>query len=347
MLTFPDSSLWPERKFRAKLQGLYLNAGAPSVREIARRCVPPASHDTVHRTLSRPSLPRWDLVESIVRALGGDAVEFHALWVAWALASKESPKSSADHTRAEQSDIPSRKTAASKNPSLDVQSHSPARLQPGRSASPAFLASLSRDDLDAVYSRGHSRVFASGEFIYRHGDQSSHLTVIHHGFAKSSLISETGTETLLAFLGPGQVLGKLRPADTGHTAIQTLTSVHGILLTSSAFQELLHERPQVHLALMDQMIESIRHSDFSRHRATLPAEARVADALLDLSARFGAPDGVLNFPVTQQDLAKYVGISTRSCSRAFRIMRHNGIIERDGRTLAIRSADDLERIAAG
>jgi len=39
------------------------------------------SHDTVHRILTRPELPRWGPLELVVEALGGDVETFRNLWV--------------------------------------------------------------------------------------------------------------------------------------------------------------------------------------------------------------------------------------------------------------------------
>jgi hypothetical protein len=50
------------------------------MRKIARdTCA--LSHDTVHRVLTGPELPRWGPLELVVEALGGDVEAFRELWV--------------------------------------------------------------------------------------------------------------------------------------------------------------------------------------------------------------------------------------------------------------------------
>jgi hypothetical protein len=39
------------------------------------------SHDTVHRVLTGPDLPRWGSLELVVEALHGDVETFRMLWV--------------------------------------------------------------------------------------------------------------------------------------------------------------------------------------------------------------------------------------------------------------------------
>lgn len=77
----PDLPPGPLADFFAALQWMHLQAGEPSTREIARLS-DALSHDTVHRVLTAPSLPKWRNVETIVTALNGDVDQMRALWLA-------------------------------------------------------------------------------------------------------------------------------------------------------------------------------------------------------------------------------------------------------------------------
>lgn len=63
-----------------QLRRLHIEAGEPSSRHIARQAG--ISHDTVHRTLTGPALPRWTNVELVVHALDGDVEAYRARWLA-------------------------------------------------------------------------------------------------------------------------------------------------------------------------------------------------------------------------------------------------------------------------
>lgn len=82
--------MWPDdlpvalRELLMALREIHLNAGRPSMREIAHdtdKTGHPISHDTVHRVLTRNGLPRWDNLQVIVVALGGDVETFQKLWI--------------------------------------------------------------------------------------------------------------------------------------------------------------------------------------------------------------------------------------------------------------------------
>jgi hypothetical protein len=76
----PDTS-GAARDLQVALRRLYVMAGAPSVRDIAKE-TKTLSRDTVHRVLIRPGLPRWRSLELIIEALGGDVETFRDLWIA-------------------------------------------------------------------------------------------------------------------------------------------------------------------------------------------------------------------------------------------------------------------------
>jgi hypothetical protein len=71
----------------AQLDDLHSKAGRPSMREIARLAGRGnVSSSTVHNVFRGSRVPRWDFLEKIIKALGGEADrdKFHALWdAAW------------------------------------------------------------------------------------------------------------------------------------------------------------------------------------------------------------------------------------------------------------------------
>jgi len=64
-----------------RLRELHLQAGLPSLRDVARRTCA-LSRDTVHRVLVGRSVPRWGPLELVVEALDGDVELFRELWIA-------------------------------------------------------------------------------------------------------------------------------------------------------------------------------------------------------------------------------------------------------------------------
>ena len=76
----PDLPPGPRRELVDALHLLHHEVGWPSLRSLAAEVG--CSHTTVSAVFSSPRLPSWGVLELIVEAMGGDAHEFHRLWLA-------------------------------------------------------------------------------------------------------------------------------------------------------------------------------------------------------------------------------------------------------------------------
>jgi hypothetical protein len=65
---------------RAELRRLHIQAGEPSVRAMAAS-IGDVSHSTIQVALRGTGLPRWPILEKIVRSLDGDVGFFRSLWL--------------------------------------------------------------------------------------------------------------------------------------------------------------------------------------------------------------------------------------------------------------------------
>jgi len=92
----------------ARLDDLHARAGRPSMREIARQVGRgKISTSTVHNVFRSPRVPRWNYIELIVRALGGDQdrEEFLDLWqAAWRAENADDPLRTSTQNAAPSSD---------------------------------------------------------------------------------------------------------------------------------------------------------------------------------------------------------------------------------------------------
>ena len=79
-LARPEVPPGAQRDLVEALHALHHEAGWPSLRSLAREAG--CSHTTVAAVFSSPRLPSWGVLELIVEAMGGDAGEFHRLWLA-------------------------------------------------------------------------------------------------------------------------------------------------------------------------------------------------------------------------------------------------------------------------
>jgi CRP-like cAMP-binding protein len=84
----------------------------------------------------------------------------------------------------------------------------PSMLEPDRGPQEPFLARLDADELAALRSRAIVRRFARGATIVHQGEVPGRVVVIQRGHAKVTAITEDGKEIVLAFRGPGDIVGE-------------------------------------------------------------------------------------------------------------------------------------------
>src|SRR5215470_4189933 len=203
----------------------------------------------------------------------------------------------------------------------------PARPVPG-----SLLSHVTADDIDHIYRAGVRRSYGAGEVILRQGDPTDHVLVLLSGWTRVSAATRSGHELLVAFRGPGDVLGDLAALHgwARTASVETLDPVQAIQLRREQFLGLLADRPGFALAMLKQMSERLREADLIRADfATLDTTKRVAACLLRLLQIHAAPmpAGVqLRIPLSQQDVANRIGASPRSVARAFAVLRDRGIV---------------------
>jgi CRP-like cAMP-binding protein len=75
---------------------------------------------------------------------------------------------------------------------------------------------------------------------------------------------------------------------------------------------------------------------------------RLAQRLLELSERFGSEreDGIeIRLPLSQEELANWVGASREAVSKAFQLLRTLAVVETGRRRVTVRDVDALRRQA--
>ena len=114
--------------------------------------------------------------------------------------------------------------------------------------------------------------------------------LLTEGRVKIASISEDGRESVLAFRGPGEVLGELsaidgRPRSAGVTAVDP---VEALVIPAADFRAFLERSPKASLWILTRLIARLREAD--RKRAEFGASdtiGRVAARLVELAAEYG------------------------------------------------------------
>ena len=180
-----------------------------------------------------------------------------------------------------------------------------------------------------------------GEILFLEGEPGDRLYVLADGKIKLGHTSTDGRETIIAILGPGEMLGELALFDPGPRAA-TATAIAPTRLLELRHDDLagiLAGRPELSAQLLQSLARRLRRTNAALADLVFSdVPGRVAKALLDLAQRFGerVDEGVrLVHDLTQEELAQLVGASRETVNKALSEFGNRGWIRLEGRAVLI------------
>jgi CRP-like cAMP-binding protein len=191
--------------------------------------------------------------------------------------------------------------------------------------------------------------------LLREGEHSDHALVILDGRAKIVSAGADGTEALLAFCGPGDLVGELSALHVGVrprvAAVVALEPVTAQVIPRHELLDFLESHPRVAVALLRTLACKLLVSDRRRIEfGNYDAAHRLARVLVEMAEeRVGGEE--VNGPVvvaqgvTQSELAGMVSASRESVGRALAALRADGMVTTARRTITVTDLQALRRFA--
>jgi CRP/FNR family cyclic AMP-dependent transcriptional regulator len=215
-----------------------------------------------------------------------------------------------------------------------------------------FLGALDAKQAKDLHDRGIPRRFRKGQALFHQGGVSDRVLVVLRGRIKISSVSETGKEIVLAFRGPGDLLGELSAIDgePRSASAAAIEPVEALTLAASDFQAYLRDHAKVALLLLEMVSRRLRDAD--RKRVEFGAHdtvGRVAARLVELAERYGEPvtRGLqIGLPISQEELAGWTGSSREAVSKALRSLRRVGWVLTERRRITVLDLEALRRRSA-
>ncbi len=190
-----------------------------------------------------------------------------------------------------------------------------------------------------------------GDVLFHEGESGDRLYVVTDGKIKLGQTSADGRESLLAILGPSELLGELSLFDPGpRTATATaLTDTTLMGLGHQALRPWLAGRPEVAEALLKALAQRLRRTNEQMADLVFSdVPGRVAKTLLELGEKFGRelPDGIhVTHDMTQEELAQLVGASRETVNKALADFAARGWIRLESRSVVLLEPARLDRRA--
>ncbi|WP_233221422.1 Crp/Fnr family transcriptional regulator [Streptomyces carminius] len=212
---------------------------------------------------------------------------------------------------------------------------------------------LSEELWREMVAQGTARRFPARSVLLRQGAPGTHLLALTEGLVKVVRHERCGGVTLLAFRGPGDLLGETSVFDGGTRIadVVSLSSCTAVVLDARRFR-LFVEEHGVAMELVRQALDRLRESDLYRAELlTLPLIARLARTLIRLAALASPAEGATRTPLrlsglTQEELAQSVGVTRNALGAGLRRLRGEGAVETARRAVVIRDMEALRLLAA-
>lgn len=205
----------------------------------------------------------------------------------------------------------------------------------------------------AIAASGRRRAVAEGRLVFAEGDRSDGVYVCANGRLRVFLTTPSGQELLLGTKGPGEAFGELsaldgRPRSAGVAALEPSVVCE---VARERFLELLDEHPQFGVEACQSLSAQLRlTNDRLVSRSADSATVRTGRLLVELAAlvmRHGDADGRrVTVPITQGDLADWVGATRECVARALGRFRQAGLVETGRGRIVVLDAPGLDRLLA-
>ena len=195
-----------------------------------------------------------------------------------------------------------------------------------------------------------SRDYRKNEIIFHRGDPGGALHIIETGQVKIVIQSQDGEELLVDILHEGNFFGELALLD-GYPRTATALALRNTttrMLGREQFLNFLKSSAEAAVGVSIALAERLRESDERLAEIVFfDLSVRLGRRLLRLARTYGhrSPEGiVLDIPLSQRELAAFVGATRQSVNKALSQWERDGIVRREGRSLILLDPQKLHQI---
>lgn len=213
-----------------------------------------------------------------------------------------------------------------------------------------FFSSLEHGEVDEVNRLFRDIGFSAHQTILREGEKAEALFIVATGLVKLYGVNGDGGTVLIDILKPGEYFGSVAgfgPDRYEETAIAAMDCCL-LKISSENFQHVLNMHPQVAVRTVEVLSRKLGFThELLRRLGSYPAENRSAWLLLRLSEKLGRPwEGkiLINAPVSREELAAMIGITTETASRIVSRFHKEGLIESGRGWIAIKDTEGLKKL---
>jgi CRP-like cAMP-binding protein len=213
----------------------------------------------------------------------------------------------------------------------------------------SLFADCEQAELSDIIARGNVRTYKPGQDLMVQGEEGRTLFIVIRGLARVSMVAANGREIILDYAEAGHVLGEIAFLDGGErtATVQAIDPVEALVLTKTAFAEIIDKHKGLSLRLLKAMARRLRQNN-----AVIEADQaytsgpRLARFLLRLMMGDSSETGnQLKIALSQSELGNFAGMSREQINRQLSAWVDNGIVALKGGRVTILDREALTDVA--
>ncbi len=214
---------------------------------------------------------------------------------------------------------------------------------------PPLFQGVSNGDFNAIVASGRSRVFARGEMLHFKGESVQQVLLLTSGFVKITQLGMSGTEVILRFGVPGDVLGAAGLLSTGnhYTTAHAFRPCRALIWEARAFKTLAVKFPVLHQNIARILGEDlVELEERFREVATERVGSRVARQLVRLRLTIGRQVGAaVEVGLSREELAQMTGTTLFTVSRLLSAWEASGFVKPSREAVTICDVQSLQSVS--
>lgn len=215
-----------------------------------------------------------------------------------------------------------------------------------------WLRDLAPGELQELQRSATHRRYAGGDQIFAPSASPESVYLLEGGLVRIYRLSESGYETTLGYIAPGEVFGEvaLFGSQPRESFAQAVGPAGVWRIGRDAFQRLLGARPGLMTPISRQVSERLKRVEARVEDLVVRSvRGRVARMVLELAQTFGRNEAdrvMIDVPLTQGELATLVGATRQTVNQVIGELSAEGLLSHDRRRLSISDRDGLARAAS-
>ena len=202
-----------------------------------------------------------------------------------------------------------------------------AAIIPGR---PRLFCNILAADYERICAAARPKEFARGDMLFIESEAVEQIILLTSGFAKITQLGTNGSQVILRFGVPGDVLGAAALFSTSvHCGTaQAFRACHALVWSARDFKALVNHLPVLHENMVRLLGEDLSElEERFREVATERVALRVARQVLRLMNQIGRRvNDEVEISLSREELAQMTGTTLFTVSRLFSIWEARGIV---------------------